>query len=82
MVLRDYTPVKYMGLLSAEGLNRIRECTQRKELVGGVFTILWRNSPLIEPEYAGWYEAILDHLPAAQTFQLPSKPELLWRCRL
>jgi len=79
LVVMDCTPVKYMGLARREGLERIRACLQRTELVGGVFTLLWHNVPLIEPEYTGWYEAVLDMIPAgAKKFAVPDWPKILW----
>ncbi|HME11391.1 MAG TPA: polysaccharide deacetylase family protein [Candidatus Acidoferrum sp.] len=78
LLLMDCTPVKYMGLPREEGLARIRQVIQRTATAGGVFTMLWHNAPLIDPEYDGWYEAILDLLPAGQNFQLPESSSALW----
>jgi hypothetical protein len=78
LILMDCTPVKYMGLSRVSGLERIRQCLKRTERVGGVFTILWHNTPLIEPEYKGWYESVLDLLPPSQSLQLPAASNSLW----
>lgn len=79
LLVMDCTLVKYMGLPKREGLARVQECVKRAALAGGVFTLLWHNTPLIEPEYDGWYEAVLDLIPAnTQSFSLPSTPADLW----
>jgi len=78
LLLMDCTPVKYMGLTQTEAIDRIRLCVQRTARVGGVFTLLWHNVPLMEPEYAGWYEPILDLLLGGQPFMLPASPTALW----
>lgn len=78
LIVMDCTPVKYMGLSREEGLARIRNCIHRTAVVGGVFTLLWHNAPLLEPEYDGWYESILNLLPPGQNFGLPQSPQSFW----
>lgn len=78
LVLMDCTPVKYMRLEREEGLERIRALFQRLKETGGVFTLLWHNTPLIDPAYDGWYEDILDLLGAAKGYQIPQNPAELW----
>lgn len=78
LVLMDCTPVKYMRLEREEGLERIRVLVQRMKETGGVFTLLWHNTPLIDPAYNGWYEDILDLLGAAKSYQVPQNPAELW----
>jgi hypothetical protein len=77
LIVMDCTPVKYMGLPRAEGLERVRKCIERIRKVGGTFTMLWHNVPLMEPEYQGWYEPILDMLGDSRPFTLPTA-EALW----
>ena len=78
LVLMDCTPVKYMRLKREEGLERIRVLVQRIKETGGVFTLLWHNTPLIDPAYTGWYEDILDLLGAAKSYEVPQNPAELW----
>jgi hypothetical protein len=78
LIVMDCTPVKYMGLSREEGLARIRNCIQRAAIVGGVFTLLWHNVPLLEPEYHGWYESILDLLPPGQNLAFSQSLQSFW----
>jgi predicted metal-dependent phosphoesterase TrpH len=78
LVLMDCTPVKYMGLPRAEAIERIKALIRRMEHTGGVFTLLWHNTPLLDPDYDGWYESILDLLTGVQNFVGPSIGEQLW----
>jgi hypothetical protein len=78
LIVMDCTPVKYMGLSREEGLSRIRDCVRRTAIAGGVFTMLWHNAPLLEPEYDGWYEGILDLLPSDHNFGFPQSLESYW----
>ncbi len=78
LVLMDVTPVKYMKLRYHEGLESIREIIQRTARVGGVFSLLWHNTSLLDPEFNGWYESILEMLSTAKKFDLPERPDLLW----
>lgn len=78
LVVMDCTPVKYMGLPKPEGLERIRRCVEQVARVGGIFTILWHNVPLMEPAYHGWYEAILDMLGNGKPYVIPADIEAIW----
>jgi len=78
LIVMDCTPVKYVRLPKIEALHRIGLCIKRTALVGGVFTLLWHNNPLLEPEYDGWYESILDLLPSVQDYSLPDSVQSLW----
>ncbi len=78
LILMDCTPVKYMRLALSEGLPRIATLIGRVKRTGGVFSLLWHNTPLIDPEYAGWYEAILDLLAGVKSFDLAANLPELW----
>lgn len=78
LILMDCTPVKYMQLCRAEMLDRVKAIIQRTAQTGGVFTLLWHNTPLLDRDYDGWYESILDMLSAAKSFQVPTNAKLLW----
>jgi hypothetical protein len=78
LILMDCTPVKYMRLNIHEGLERIRDLVRRVQKTGGVFTLLWHNTPLLDPDYNGWYEAILDFLAGAKACDIPLAAADLW----
>jgi hypothetical protein len=78
LVLMDCTPVKYMALSRDEALPQVRALVERTRAVGGVFTLLWHNSPLMDPDYDGWYDAILDLLAGAAPLELPARAAELW----
>jgi hypothetical protein len=78
LILMDCTPVKYMRLEKQEGLRQIEALIGRTAQVGGVFTLLWHNTPLMDPEYDGWYEAILDLLCDVPSYDMPGSSEDLW----
>src|SRR5262249_50645057 len=78
LILMDCTPVKYMGLRRREALDRIEALIRRMRRTGGIFTMLWHNTPLMDPDYEGWYEPILDLLSGAENFSIPSSAEELW----
>ena len=78
LLLMDCTPVKYMKLSLAEGVRQMEALIQRTAFTGGVFTLLWHNTPLLDPDYDGWYEAILGLLSGVPSFHLPSNSESLW----
>jgi hypothetical protein len=61
-----------------EGLRRVRAWVKRVEETGGVFTLLWHNTPLLDPDYNGWYEAILDFLDGAKVYKVPLAAADLW----
>jgi hypothetical protein len=78
LILMDCTPVKYMRLGLQEGLERVRALVRRVEETGGIFTLLWHNTPLMDPDYDGWYEAILNFLDGAKAYDVPRAAADLW----
>jgi hypothetical protein len=40
--------------------------------------MLWHNTPLLDPDYDGWYEAILNLLAGAKSFGVPASASNLW----
>lgn len=78
LILMDCTPVKYMKLKRVDALARIRTLVERTAVTGGVFTLLWHNTPLLDPDYSGWYDAILDLLSPATPLTLPTDSTKLW----
>src|SRR5215469_12284437 len=78
LTLMDCTPVKYMKLNRTEGLQQIKTLVRRVADVGGVFSLLWHNTPLLDPDYDDWYENVLDLLEGAKSFELPADSRELW----
>ncbi len=64
----DCTPVAYMGLNESDALSRISGLIARCRAVGGVFTLLWHNTSVIEQPYARLYPRILAILEGAKQY--------------
>src|SRR5215472_2602885 len=75
LIAMDCTPVAYMGLSVEESFHKISECVERCRLVGGVFTLLWHNTTLLDPMYGNLYHHLLALLSGAKRFDwsLPSE---------
>jgi uncharacterized protein DUF7033 len=78
LILMDCTLVKYMRLSLQEGLQRVCMMVKRVEETGGLFTLLWHNTPLMDPDYDGWYEAVLNLLDGAKAYDVPRAAANLW----
>jgi len=78
LILMDCAPVKYLKLRHHDGLVKIEDLIKRVARTGGVFTLLWHNTPLLDPDYDGWYPAVLDMLEGAEGYQLSDQVEDLW----
>ena len=78
LILMDCTPVKYMKLPREEALQRIVSVVQRMKRCGGVFTLLWHNTILLDPVYDGWYEAILNLLDGAENLSIDGAIQDFW----
>jgi hypothetical protein len=68
LIAMDCTPIMYMGLTLEQSLSAIQECIAACSLVGGVFTLLWHNMTLIEPDYGDLYERILESVGKPDKF--------------
>jgi len=68
LVVMDSTPIGYMGLTPQASLPLIEECLKACRMVGGVFTLLWHNTTLLDPAYGNLYENLLDRLEGAERF--------------
>jgi hypothetical protein len=44
------------------------QCAQRCKIVGGVFTLLWHNRSLLDPNYGRAYETVLEALKFTPAF--------------
>jgi len=78
LVLMDCTAVKYMRLRLPEAIERAGRLVERIARTGGVFTVLWHNTPLLDREYDGWYQAVLDMARGAPGCELPARASDLW----
>jgi len=67
-----------MKLPRVQALRRIAKLVERVKRTGGVFTLLWHNSTLLDRSYDGWYEAILGLLAGMPSCELPGNPQELW----
>lgn len=78
LLVMDETLAYYMGLTIQQSLEALLECVARCRIVGGVFTLLWHNTSLIDPIYRDLYRNILDILGEHEKFdwRTPSKNEL------
>lgn len=72
----DCTPVAYMGLGEDAALAGIRGVIERCKAVGGVFSLLWHNTSIIEQPYARLYPQILDMLDGARQYDWRSESAL------
>jgi hypothetical protein len=68
LLVMDGTLLYYMGLTPRQSLEAVLECVTRCSFIGGVFTLLWHNSSLIDPIYKDLYRNILDTLAGHKKF--------------
>jgi hypothetical protein len=78
LVVMDCTLVAYMDLTLRESLLAIRNLLDRVRIVGGVFTLLWHNTKLIDPPYRRLYAFILDLLAGGEKFDWKAPSDLLY----
>ena len=74
LIVMDCTPVEYMRLGTAATLTSIATLVRRSEAAGGVFTLLWHNSSVMEHPYASLYPQILSLLPTRTTYDWKAEP--------
>lgn len=68
LIVMDSTLVKYMGLSLLQSLQAVEQCVARCRCVGGVFTLLWHNTALIDPVYNGLYDEMLKTIAGSEKF--------------
>lgn len=68
LIAMDCTPIVYMGLTPDQSLCAIDDCIQACRAVGGVFTLLWHNTTLMDPSYGNLYRDVLDRLGDCEKF--------------
>jgi len=68
LLAMDSTLQGYMKLKPEQALAKLRECIARCRSVGGVFTLVWHNTRLMEARFAGIYRKLLDDLAGSKGF--------------
>jgi hypothetical protein len=68
LLVMDGTLLHYMGLSPEQSLDAVQELVARCRAVGGVFTLLWHNSSLLDPGAAALYRQLLDSLAGSERF--------------
>jgi hypothetical protein len=68
LIAMDSTLQSYMKLGADEALQKLRECVARCRAVGGVFTLLWHNTRMMEREYTMIYRMLLDELAGSDRY--------------
>lgn len=62
LLAMDVTLAYYMRLSPERSLALLLQCAERCKLVGGVFTLLWHNRSLLDPNYGDTYQKVLSAL--------------------
>jgi hypothetical protein len=68
LLVMDRTLLGYMNLTEEESVGAVRRCVDRCTAVGGVFTMVWHNNTLLEPNYRSLYVKLLHILEGAESF--------------
>jgi hypothetical protein len=64
----DTTLQAYMQLKPEQALSKLRDCVARCRLVGGVFSLVWHNTTLMDRGYARVYRELLDELAGTKGY--------------
>jgi hypothetical protein len=64
----DVTLAYYMRLAPEESVTLLLQCADRCKTVGGVFTLLWHNRSLLDPNYGEAYQTVLSALQFSPAF--------------
>ena len=62
LIAMDSTLLGYMQLDPEEALQKVRDCVARCRTVGGVFTLVWHNTRIVDSRHRLLYENLLDDL--------------------
>jgi len=68
LLAMDVTLAYYMCLTPEESVALLLQCAHRCKIVGGVFTLLWHNRSLLDPNYGRAYQTVLDALKFTPAF--------------
>jgi hypothetical protein len=64
----DSTLQGYMKLDPDHALSKLHDCVARCRAVGGVFTLAWHNTMLMDPGYEMIYRQLLDELSGSDSY--------------
>jgi hypothetical protein len=59
LLVMDRTLLGYMKLTHEQCIEAVRDCIERCRAVGGVFTLVWHNNNLLDPNYRSLYLKLL-----------------------
>jgi len=77
LIVMEATLLQKMGLTRKRIMDAILDCVSRCRVVGGVFTLLWHNTSLVDPVLADLYEKVLNLLAEDEVLRWnSSRPEL------
>src|SRR5882762_11770226 len=68
LLAMDVTLAYYMRSAPEESVALLFECAERCKMVGGVFTLLWHNRSLLDPNYGHAYQTVLSALKFSPAF--------------
>jgi Family of unknown function (DUF7033) len=68
LLVMDRTLLGYMNLTEEQSVQAVQRCVDRCSAVGGVFTMVWHNNTLLEPNYRSLYIKLLHVLEGADSF--------------
>jgi len=68
LLAMDVTLAYYMRLAPEESVALLLQCAERCKIVGGVFTLLWHNRSLLDPNYGRAYQTVLSALKFSPAF--------------
>jgi len=68
LIAMDSTLLGYMQLGKDDALKKTRQCIARCRAVGGVFTLVWHNTRILNPEHKALYQTLLDDLSGSPSY--------------
>ena len=68
LIAMDSTLLSYMQVSEDEALKKTRQCIAHCRAVGGVFTLLWHNTRIMNPRHKALYQALLDDLSGSPSY--------------
>jgi hypothetical protein len=68
LIAMDSTLLGYMNLHEEAALEKVRDCIARCRAVGGVFSLVWHNTRIMNPRHRWLYTRILDSLQGSANY--------------
>lgn len=78
LIVMDCTLTWYMKLTPEKILSAVGECVERCRAVGGVFTLLWHNDTMIDPQFSDVLRQLLDTLVGTLKYDALNPPSSLY----